>query len=138
MLVTASFLFQNLKGNTQVTGSKICIDTTMARLVMADAKKVPALQAQISAITIELAVTNERIRVKDSIIIELKAIEAGDAETIELLEAQVRDEKLIAEEYKKIIAIGDKQLNRAIRRERFWKGTAGAIAAGAAYLYFTK
>jgi hypothetical protein len=108
------------------------------RKVLTDAKKVPVLQAQINAFTVDLAVMNERIRVKDSIIIELKAIEAGDAETIELLEAQVRDEKLITEEYKKILAGADKLLKRAIRRERFWKGTAGAIAAGAAYLYFTK
>lgn len=137
MLATVILLKSSFAANSQTTDT-LCLPLDKANQVMKDARKVPVLEDRIRILEIDIAIYTERIRVKDSVITELKIVGAADAETIELLESQKRSLQDIKKEQERQLVLDKKILKKEMRKANFWKGAAITIAGAAAYLYITK
>jgi uncharacterized coiled-coil protein SlyX len=108
-----------------------CVPTIQLRKVVADAKLRPVLEERI-------AILNERISTKDSVIKDLQLAGEEDQAVIEAL----RDQRRLLEEEKKLYNDQLRTLESMIRKEkrkRFFTSMAGMITtAGAMYLFISK
>jgi hypothetical protein len=108
-----------------------CVPTSQLRKVVSDAKQKPVLEERI-------AILNERIATKDSVI---RALQLAGEEDLSVMTA-LRDQKRILEEEKKLFNDQLRTLESMLRKEkrkRFLASMAGIVTtAGAMYLFITK
>lgn len=118
------------EGSCQIIDTT-CVQTGQLRKVVADAKLKPVLEERI-------AILNDRISTKDSVIMALQLAGEEDLAVI----AALRDQKRILEEEKKLFNDQLKTLESMLRKEkrkRFLASMAGIVTtAGAMYLFISK
>lgn len=115
-----------------------CVPTEKLRAVLSDAKQKPVLLERISLLSEDMRLLNQRIAVKDSIILVLDSRDRNNDGIIRAYE----DEK---KTYKDQVALIQNQMHtlesmlRKEKRKRFWTGVGGTLTTGLAlFLLFQK
>lgn len=131
-LTVASFA-----GNSQTTDT-ICLPIVQAKKVLADARKKPLLLEQIKLLRQDVQTITDRISVKEAEISNMEGQLVADQEIINQLKA----EKQLYEEQKKIILDQVASFNKALRKEkrkRRWTAFGGLLSTGImTYLFISK
>ena len=131
-LTVASFA-----GNSQTTDT-ICLPIAQAKKVLADARQKPLLLEQIKLLRQDVQTLSDRIAVKQAEISNMEGQLVADQEIINQLKA----EKQLYEEQKKIIldqvALFNKELRKE-KRKRRWTAFGGLLSTGImTYLFISK
>lgn len=131
-LTVASFA-----GNSQTTDT-ICLPIAQAKKVLADARQKPLLLEQIKLLRQDVQTLSDRIAVKQAEISNMEGQLVADQEIINQLKA----EKKLYEEQKKIIldqvALFNKELRKE-KRKRRWTAFGGLLSTGImTYLFISK
>lgn len=126
------FLTVSLKGQSPITttDSIVRLKPSVARAMFRDALQRPILEEKI-------AILNDRIATKDSVITLLQSASNKDEGAIMELQSQKKD----LQEEVNLLKIAVVDLNRVIRREkrkRFVTGAVGGLATAAAILLSLK
>lgn len=116
----------------------ICLPVAHAKSVLAAAKERDVLKERVGLLQVDIALVNQRLAIKDSVISDLVGKDINNTAIITAMQEQkaaLLDEKKIFNDQLRSY----ETLIRKQKRKTFWTAAAGVLATGiTGYLYLMK